>query len=199
MRLLIARHGQSVGNATKMIQGNTHGRLTKKGRKQAEKLVQRLLKEKIDIIYCSDLRRCKQTIKPFLKLRKISVVYTKELRERSFGIFNNKSRKEFLQWLKKHTNNKKNFSIRIPKGESFKDVRKRTEKFLNKLLKKNHLNVLLVTHGMTNVAIMLYLLKKNEKYYNKYKIDNAGLSIVHLKKNGEHRARLINSIKHLIN
>ena len=82
MRLLIARHGETIQNAKKIIQGHTHGQLSILGKKQVKKLTKRLAKERIDIIYCSDLKRCKQTIKPLLKIKKVPIIYTKELRER---------------------------------------------------------------------------------------------------------------------
>lgn len=198
MRLLIVRHGQTKSNVKKFIQGQNPGKLTKKGKKQTEKLAKRLLKEKIDIIYCSDLKRCKETIKPFLKLRKIPIIYTKELRERNYGIFSGKPISYFYKWLKER-GGKGNFNLKIPKGESFPDVQKRAKKFISKIIKKHkEENILLVTHGALKTAIMLYLFNKTpEKHYKKYKGKNTALSIVYIKDNGKHRARVINSLKHL--
>jgi len=46
--------------------------------------------------------------------------------------------------------------------------------------------------------MLIYLLKKEYgKYAKKYKIANTGISVITIKEDGNHRARLINNIRHL--
>lgn len=72
MRILIIRHGDPDYE----IDG-----LTEKGRREAELLSLRLLKEKTDCIYCSTLGRAKATIEPTLKKKNMSANYCEWLRE----------------------------------------------------------------------------------------------------------------------
>ncbi|MBU0761320.1 MAG: histidine phosphatase family protein [Nanoarchaeota archaeon] len=200
MKLLIVRHAETPHNIKKILQGHSEIGLSKKGKAQAKKLTERLLKEKVDIIYCSDLIRARETIKPFLKLNKIPVVYTKHLRERNLGIFEGKKLVKFLKWIKEEGySESSNFNFKIPGGESFQDLKKRTSEFLKTLIKKEKgKNVLLVTHGGTKVALLLSLFNKKEKtHYKKYASSNAALSIISIRDNGKHKTRLLNSIAHL--
>lgn len=72
MRILIIRHGDPDYE----IDG-----LTEKGQREAELLSERLVKEKIDFIYCSTLGRAKATVEPTLKKKKMSATYCEWLRE----------------------------------------------------------------------------------------------------------------------
>ena len=47
-RLLLVRHGQSVGNVKQILQGQDNGMLTDLGREQAAEVAQRLKDEPID-------------------------------------------------------------------------------------------------------------------------------------------------------
>ena len=60
MKIIIVRHGETVGNNLGITQGQNHGKLSKLGLKQVEKLANYLKNEKIDSVYCSDLNRCKE-------------------------------------------------------------------------------------------------------------------------------------------
>ncbi len=68
-----------------------------------------------------------------------------------------------------------------------------------KIIKKEKgRNVLIVTHAKLKKIMLACLLKRNYySYSKKYKIANTGLSVINVKDNGNHRARLINSIRHL--
>ena len=61
MKLIIVRHGETVGNATEIIEGHLPGKLSQKGIEQAKKLASRLKDEPIDHIFCSDLTRAIET------------------------------------------------------------------------------------------------------------------------------------------
>ena len=61
-RLLLVRHGETVDNVNKIMQGQTHGRLTLNGIEQAHELGRKLRGEKIDVFLSSDLQRAVETL-----------------------------------------------------------------------------------------------------------------------------------------
>jgi len=84
-RIILVRHGESVANAKKVSQGkqdewiDTH--LTEKGRDEARKVAQRLKKEKIGIIYSSDLKRAKETAEEINKFHSVKIKFDDRLRD----------------------------------------------------------------------------------------------------------------------
>lgn len=179
--LILVRHASTNFNDKGFVQGSrTDPDLNFKGKLQAQNLSKDLLNYKIDVVYSSDMKRCKETLAPFLKLTKMNVNYTSVLRERDYGIFDGKPEKEYDVWKKEH-GIKNNFNISLPDGESFnKDVIPRVKVFLESILKKESgKTILICSHNVINKAIMLILSdQKAEEYYNKYKFDNASLTVV---------------------
>lgn len=86
-RIVLLRHGQTAWNANKRIQGQLDIPLDDTGLWQAERLAQALEGEGIEVLYCSDLQRARQTAAP-LAARTGLVAHTDPaLRERGFGRF----------------------------------------------------------------------------------------------------------------
>jgi broad specificity phosphatase PhoE len=71
MRLILTRHGETEENKLGIVQGHMQGTLSKEGIHQAEKLAERLRKEKIDAIFSSDLKRAVDTSKIILSYHPI--------------------------------------------------------------------------------------------------------------------------------
>ena len=56
-RLYLVRHGETVDNVNKIMQGQTQGRLTTKGEAQAREVMEKMRTEHIDAFVSSDLKR----------------------------------------------------------------------------------------------------------------------------------------------
>lgn len=195
MKLIIVRHGETIENRDKITQGQTHGRLSKTGILQSKKLAKRLVNEPIDLVYCSDLRRCKQTLKPLLKIRKLKVTYTKLLRERDKGIFNGQPEKAIKEWRKE------NPDAPIPGGETQEDLIKRTKEFIDELLhKSSYKNILIVTHGGPKQVLLWILCGRNTEHLAIIDQGSPNTGITILSFQGKDKKYLldeIHSIKHL--
>src|SRR5271157_5836722 len=153
MRLIITRHGRSLGNENKTHEGHLPGELSEEGKKQVRRLADRLKGEKIDIIYSSDLKRASDTAKEVAKYHPNTPIhFTKDLRDVNVGDFTGK-RYDETDW-----NN-------VPKNlESPEEVQKKVKKFLDKILKKHrNKSVLLVGHDYTDRAIATVLFKESYK------------------------------------
>jgi len=79
------RHGESVGNATGIVQGQSCWGLSDLGFAQAEDVPQLFAGAPFQRIVSSDLKRVRQTISPLLKTRNSAVEYTADFRECCFG------------------------------------------------------------------------------------------------------------------
>jgi len=70
MKLILVRHGETIDNKKRLVQGHRQGELSDVGKEQAKKVAERLKDEKIDYIFSSDLRRAADTAKVIAKYQK---------------------------------------------------------------------------------------------------------------------------------
>lgn len=146
LRLIIVRHGETEENVKGIVQGQTHGKLTEKGRKQVKELALTLKNTKLDAIFSSDLRRAVDTADEIAKYHKLKVRRIKILRERHAGTFHRKLHDEMSADQVASGLSKAEYRPRG--GESLVDLKKRVAKFAKELYKNNNdKTVLVVTHG----------------------------------------------------
>ena len=86
-RLLLVRHGQTVGNVNQILQGQDPGELTDEGRLQAAEVRDKLSAEHIDVFFSSDLKRAVDTCAIIAEPHHLEVHTTPLLRERDWGDF----------------------------------------------------------------------------------------------------------------
>ncbi|MEK6921990.1 MAG: histidine phosphatase family protein, partial [Nanoarchaeota archaeon] len=173
------------------------GKLTDLGIEQARKVGLRLKDEKIDIVYVSDLERTCTTAAEILHFHPtIPVVYTKELRERAWGIWEGQKssgRKEFFS-KEGHCIN----DYKPEGGESFDEMQKRMLAFIETILKKQGKDtVLIVSHGGTIASFYLSLFQKAKEEYKQYHPQNAAVTILEISDNKKHTVHVLNCVKHL--
>ncbi len=161
MKVYLVRHSESVGNSQKIAQGQSQGKLSDEGLRQAEEISEKLRGEKIDVVYSSDLGRCRETLEPFLKISKLKPVYSKELREINYGSLQGKKIFSVGMWylMKKIFNPFTSFvNFRFPKGESLSEMNARSVDFFKKIVKdKKKKKILIVSHAGPISAIKSYL------------------------------------------
>jgi broad specificity phosphatase PhoE len=145
MKITLVRHAEVDEKYIGCYNGHNDIGLSSKGRIQAKALSQKLSTYRYDAVFCSDLRRAKETIKEFSHLK--DIIYTDKLREKSWGKHEGLSFDEiiaqneikyinFLQWIK------------ALDGEPYEEYVKRIENFFMHYLpsiKKE--NILIVTHA----------------------------------------------------
>lgn len=83
--LCIVRHGESLWNVEKRVQGQMDPDLTELGEAQAEAVARRLSDEKWDALYSSDLTRARKTAAAIAELVGLEVQERADLRERYQG------------------------------------------------------------------------------------------------------------------
>lgn len=84
-KIILIRHGESLGNAVRRLLGHTDLDLSELGYMQAECTARVLADEKIDAVYSSDLLRAYNTALPHAKMRSLQVNGRRALREINIG------------------------------------------------------------------------------------------------------------------
>jgi len=150
-KYFVLRHGQTI-HQTK-LKNTVYGwpddeppcGLTKYGREEIKKSVKKLKKKDIDLIFCSDARRTKETAEIVAKELDLRVSYDERLRDVNWGIYQGKSALRAWAYYK---NPKLRFKKAPPKGESWDEVRDRMLSIFKELEQKyNGKNILIISHG----------------------------------------------------
>ena len=134
-KIIIVRHGESLGNLNHIMLGHTDIDLAPRGFIQADAAAEYLKNERIDAIYSSDLIRAYHTAQPHAKMRDLDIVTSKNLRECYVGNWENVPLDEIVEkWPELFFEGwRKNFgTFRIPGGES---VQEAADRFYNEVLR----------------------------------------------------------------
>ena len=127
--ILFIRHGETDYNKKNLYYGHLNPGLNETGINQLKNTKKKLeeMNEKIDIVFSSDLKRCRQSLELLELDENIEKYFLEELRELNFGDIEGKSydkiRKEFPHYIDEMKNNWKYF--RTEGGESLDDLQKR--------------------------------------------------------------------------
>ncbi|MBX2923490.1 MAG: 2,3-bisphosphoglycerate-dependent phosphoglycerate mutase [Chitinophagaceae bacterium] len=165
--LVIVRHGQSQWNLENRFTGDTDVELTKLGRDEAHAAGKKLKNIVFDTAFTSLLTRAVETLRIILEeidQVRIPVIRNSALNERSYGELQGLNKAEMADkygaeqieaW-------RRGFEIKPPGGESLKETAERVIPFyqheMEPLLVADK-NVLVVAHGNSLRALMMYLEK----------------------------------------
>lgn len=140
--LYLTRHGETVDNANKIMQGQVQGQLNEKGIAQAQQLSRELAGKHFDAFVSSDLKRSIDTCRIVAEPHHAEVITTPLLRERDWGSFTGK----YIPDLE--------HAVWPDDVEPLDALKERARKFLDFIRKEYPgKTVLAVGHGIINKAI----------------------------------------------
>lgn len=191
MDIYIVRHGETVWNKSRLLQGSRDIELSREGREAAVYRGEQLKDIDFDVIYSSPLSRAYETARLIRGSKDIEIIKDDRLREVSFGVNEGESAIE----LQKDKENPfcKFFDdpekyIAPEDGESLKEVCIRTKEFMEEVIEpqKDKLDkVLIAGHGAMNKGIMCHVLNHGlDKYWSGGLQKNCGILIVQLDDKG---------------
>ena len=157
-RLYITRHGETLWNTQKRMQGHLDSELTDTGKKQAKQLSKALEEVELDAVYSSSSGRTMQTARIIAGNRNIPVIPMDSLREMGLGEWEGQV---FTEVQKNYPEQYKNFweapHLYIPAGgEEFTDIRNRIGDTLQSVISRHEGgNIMLVTHAISLKTIMM--------------------------------------------
>lgn len=146
VQLILVRHGETLENAGRIVQGQIPGTLSKKGLQQAEEAGSFLSSYRVNAIYSSDLARAWETARIIAgSFQATTVVSEPKLREQDLGRYQGGPIVKLLRKLKEEGRDITEFDPED--GEPAAVFRDRVEEVVNRLAEKHKGDtVLLVTH-----------------------------------------------------
>lgn len=163
MEIYIVRHGETMWNKEKKLQGSVDIELNENGKALAKETGEALMHTRIDCIYSSPLKRAYETALLIQNKRDIPLYTDPRLRELSFGCFEGQN---FSQLIKDPSLTfqyffKKPELYRAPEdGETLEALIVRAGSFMKEIIEPlatTHERVMIVAHGALNKAIMSYI------------------------------------------
>jgi 2,3-bisphosphoglycerate-dependent phosphoglycerate mutase len=180
-QLVIFRHGQSTWNLENKFTGWVDVDLTPKGIEEAENAGLKIKNFKFDYAYASDLKRAQRTLTAALAVARhvpITPIYNKALNERMYGDLQGLDKTETA---KKYGDDqvkiwRRSYDTAPPNGESLKDTAARVLPYFEKEIApklKAGKNVIIVAHGNSLRALIMYLEKMTPKQILEFEIGTA--------------------------
>jgi probable phosphoglycerate mutase len=180
VRILLARHGETIYNVEGRWQGQSDSPLTERGRAQARELGRALADEPVAAVYSSDLGRAADTAAEVAAVHDLAVVVDERLREINTGEWTGKGRNEIdAMWpggLRAWASSPSRFLM--PGGESIYAAQERSLAFFAERMPV-HLGqtVVVISHGAVGQTILVRAMGRGvEDLWLKERVDNCQIS-----------------------
>ncbi|MBI4744183.1 MAG: histidine phosphatase family protein [Actinobacteria bacterium] len=180
-RIILVRHGETDWNKEQKFQGRIDVELNEAGKIQADILAERLKGLKIDYIYSSPLSRALVTAKKIAEHHNLEVEIVEDFTEIEHGEWEGLHLLEvkerygdlYNKWLTSP------HDLKMPKGESLRDVRKRSVRALNKIIAAHPDDtVLIAAHDAINKVLICYALDMDNCHFWQIKQGNSAINIL---------------------
>ncbi len=137
-KIYLIRHGESIGNASRIYLGHTDLDLSPLGYSQAEQTAKKLSDVPFAAVYSRDLLRAMHTAEPHAKMRSLELVPMKRLREMSVGEWEG-ARVDDLLLDERFTKGwRENFAFfTFPGGESVADASERIYSVISEIAERH--------------------------------------------------------------
>lgn len=199
-KIYITRHGETLWNIQKRMQGWNDSPLTEKGIIQAKLLEKRLSNIQFSTIYTSPLGRALTTAKIIRGNRNIPLIESEKLKEINLGLWEGLSSEEIENIDEEQQYNFWNRPelYKPNTGETFQDVTKRTVELVMKAIESHKgTNILIVTHAIAVKSIMSYFEDRPlEKFWDSPFIQQTSLSIIE-EENGDYKITAYADTEHI--
>jgi len=197
MELILVRHGETLWNKEKRVQGISDIELSEFGLIQAKKLGECLKNNNIESIYSSPVKRAHQTAKLIGKFHEVEIETDIELRELDQGDFEGLT---FSELWEKHSSFLRQWmadpaSIVMPNGESLTELQNRAWGVIEDIAKKSK-NTVVVSHNFTITSILCKIQGISLSQFRRIRVDVASKTFVEIEGDGM-VVKLLNDTCHL--
>jgi len=186
-RLLVVRHGETAWNVEGRIQGHVDIALNALGVAQARALGERLLHDKFDAVYASDLQRAYETARFALRDAGRVVIPEPRLRERHLGVLQGLTGQEALvrQPAAWNAFKSRDPALTLEGGESLEEFFRRVTGLVEELVQRHAgARLLLVTHVGVLDALYRHASGMALARARDFSLYNASVNVLHHQGNG---------------
>lgn len=197
MNLILVRHGETLWNRERRVQGISDIELSDFGRDQAQKLADCLKNEDIEAIFSSPVKRAYQTAEFIGKFHDTAIETDDRLIELNQGDFEGLTLNELFE---NHRSFLKRWiidpaSVVMPNGESLTDLQNRAWSIIESIIEKSK-NTLVVSHNFTITVILCKIQNIRLSQFRRVRVDVASKTLVEIE-DGNAVVRLLNDTCHL--
>jgi len=201
-KFILVRHGESVWNSERRIQGSLDPELSPRGRRQTDLLVAHLgvhLSPAVAAIYASPLRRAAQTAEQIAGAYHLPVIHDPDLRELFLGAWEGKTVAEiqaafpglYEKWLEDP------LAFPAPGGEDLRAFERRVVGAIQRMQRDHPRgDLIVVSHGGVIKALLCFALGLDIRHLFRLKQDNTAVSRIQLD-GPSRRVLLLNDTCHL--
>jgi probable phosphoglycerate mutase len=184
MRLILVRHGETLWNSERRIQGcRSNTELSTRGKQQVEKIALSLKNHKVASIFSSPLKRAMDTACVIAQAYGLEVRAMPGLKEIDAGELEGLTEKqlkgrysEFWEEWKRG-----NPSLRLPGGESLDELQRRAWRVIEQIIENYPDEVVVVVgHFFINLTIICQALEIDLRHIRRMRQDLAAISILEL-------------------
>jgi broad specificity phosphatase PhoE len=191
MAILLVRHGETDGNAARILQ-RPDVPLNGRGMRQAEQLARRLFAHGFVRILCSDLLRARMTAAPLAVRSGLAIEESPLLQERNFGDLRGVPYADLAE-------DPFGPDFAPPNGEDWPTFHARVADafaFIGSSRRGVNGTLVVVTHGLVCRALVERHALLPEGVVVPERFDNAGITVLH--EDAPHGVSLINCTRHLV-
>ena len=178
-KVYLLRHGQSEANVRGILAGPDNSvNLSQDGEKESRLIAKHLQKINFTQIYTSPISRCLQTIDPLIATKpQIPLFKEERIQEMNYGDWNGKALKALSKKREWKSIQVQPSKFKFPKGESFVQLRRRVQSFLNQIEPVPG-PILVVSHGDVIKMMLTCTLDLSTDNFQKFLIEPASISII---------------------
>lgn len=195
--MILIRHGETLWNKEKRVQGTSDIELSEAGILQARKLALSLKDSAIGAIHASPLKRAQQTAEIINAFHGRKIEIHPELIEMDMGEFEGLSFREIMaresEFLKRWIADPA--SVRMPCGETLLELQDRACTAIQRIVDRED-NALVVSHNFTIAVILCHLRNISLSEFRSTCVDNASKTLIRIT-NGEAQIELMNDRSYL--
>jgi broad specificity phosphatase PhoE len=201
MRIYLVRHGETEWNRTRRFQGRSNLPLNQEGKKQVRALALALKNKPLMAIYTSPLLRALETARLIKVFHPSTPIFEeKGLIEMDLGEFDGM---KVQDWAEQYPDirkswNKNPASVKMPGGESLKEVQARAKETLERITRiyPTDTTILISSHNFVNLTILCDILKIPLHRFRELRQENAAFNVI-CKKGNRFYVELVNEGSHL--
>lgn len=199
-KLYIIRHAEAEGNLYRRIHGQYDSLVTETGHMQIEALQRRFEGVSIDAVYCSDLKRTRETARAIYEPKGLTPHLTPLLREVNMGVWEDRPWADIeREYPEQYLNyNKAPHLWEIEGGENFYALEERIMGALREIAAENDGRaVAVVTHGGAIRTVLCVLMGLPPERISEIRYcDNTAVTLLEYE-NDEFRLEYMNDNSHL--